>query len=348
MQSRRNNHAVSRVPSQPSPARKILITTTRLLSWLVLLVMTGWGALAVYYSNLPPAGRLAGSILFSLGCVVVLAYVRPWRRAIVVFLAVFAILLVWWFAIPPSNDRDWQPDVAVLPYATIDGDRVTIHNIRNCDYRSEADYTVRYYDRTFDLATLRSMDGFLVYWGSPLIAHTMMSFGFDGDRYVCISIETRKINGQKYSAIKGFFKQYELTYIVADERDVVRLRTNYRHEDVYLFRLKIKPYIIRQIFLDYLREVNRLKERPEWYNALTSNCTTDIRGHTAPYNPNARWDWRIIVNGYLDEFMYEQGMVDRNLPLTKLKQRSYVNKKANAAGSATDFSKRIRKGLPGI
>jgi len=176
----------------------------------------------------------------------------------------------------------------------------------------------------------------------------MVSFGFDGDQYVCFSIETRKRKGQEYSAIKGFFKQYELTYIVADERDVVRLRTNFRHEDVYLFHLKVKPDIIRKIFLDYLREVNQLKERPEWYNALTSNCTTDIRQHTAPYNPNARWDWRIIVNGFLYEFMYEQGMIDRSLSLTELKQRSYINEKANQAGGTADFSTRIREGLPGI
>jgi uncharacterized protein DUF4105 len=325
----------------------MLTIAVRILAWLVLLIMTGWGTLAVYYSNLSPAGRLGGGILFALGSLAVLLYVRPWRRAVAVFLACFALVVVWWLAIPPSNDRDWQPDVAVLPYATIDGDRVTIHNIRNIDYRSETDYTVRYYDRTFDLATLNRADGYLVYWGSPLIAHTMLSFGFDGNQYVCISIETRKSKGQEYSAIKGFFKQYELTYVVADERDVVRLRTNYRHEDVYLFHLNVKPDNIRKIFLDYLREVNELKEHPKWYNALTTNCTTDIRTHTVPYNPKARWDWRFIINGYLDEYLYKQGMIDQSLPLAELKRRSYINKKANAADGAADFSTRIRQGLPG-
>ena len=128
----------------------------------------------------------------------------------------------------------------MLPWATIDGNKVTIHNIRNCDYRSETDYTCRYYDRTFDLDRLKTGDLFLIYWGSPYIAHTMLSFGFDGQGYVCFSIETRKEKGEEYSAIKGFFKQYELTYIVADERDVVRLRSNYRKEDVYLYQLKVE------------------------------------------------------------------------------------------------------------
>jgi len=343
-----NNKACSGVPSPPSRERRVLTIAVRIVAWLVLLIMTGWGTLAVYYSNLSYAGRLGGSVLFALGSVAVLLYVRPWRRAVAVFLACFAIVVVWWLAIPPSNDRDWQPDVAVLPYATIDGDRVTIHNIRNIDYRSETDYTVRHYDRTFDLATLNRADGYLVYWGSPLIAHTMLSFGFDGDQYVCISIETRKSKGQEYSAIKGFFKQYELTYVVADERDLVRLRTNYRHEDVYLFHLNVKPDIIRKIFLDYLREVNELKEHPKWYNALTTNCTTDIRTHTVPYNPKARWDWRFIVNGYLDEYLYKQGMIDQSLPLAELKKRSYINEKAKQADGAADFSTRIRQGLPGI
>jgi hypothetical protein len=165
---------------------------------------------------------------------------------------------------------------------------------------------------------------------------------------VCFSIETRKRNGQEYSAVKGFFRQYELTYVVADERDLVRLRTNFRHEDVYLFRIKAPKEYVHDVFLDYLKTVNRLKERPEWYNALTRNCTTDLRSHTALYNPNAHWDWRIIVNGYIDEFMYEQGFIDRSLPLPDLKRLSSINKKANAAGDAADFSTRIREGLPGF
>jgi hypothetical protein len=266
----------------------------------------------------------------------------------VVFIGIFAVVLIWWFAIPPSNDRDWQPDVAVLPYATFNGNAVTIHNIRNCDYRSETDYTVRHYDRTFDLAKLRSADLFLVYWGSPYIAHTMFSFGFGDGNFVCFSIETRKEKGEEYSAIKGFFRQYEITYVIADERDLVRLRTNYRNEDVYLYRLKATTETIQKVFLDYLREVNRLKETPEWYNALTDNCTTAIRGHTAPYNPKATLDWRLIVNGFVDQFIYEQQNLDQSLPFAELKARSHVNERGRAADKDPDFSLRIREGLPGI
>ena len=322
-----------------------LAVFVRVLFCLLLLVFAGWGSLAIYYSNLPAFIRPAAGILFGLGSVGVLLRVRPWRRAVAVFFAGFALVLLWWLAIPPSNVRDWQPDVAVLPYATINGDTVTIHNIRNCDYRSETDYTVRHYDKTFDLATLRSVDLFLIYWGSPNIAHTVFSFGFEGDDYVCFSIETRKSRGEAYSAIKGFFKQYELTYVVADERDVVRLRTNYRNEDVYLYRLKTSLKRAKMVFLDYLRQVNRLKDRPEWYNALTSNCTTNIRGHTAPYNPDAKLDWRILINGYVDEFVYEQGILDQSLPFPELKANSHINALGRAADQDPGFSQRIREGL---
>ena len=239
--------------------------------------------------------------------------------------------------------------MAVLPSAEFDGDRVTIRNIRNNDYRSETDYTVRYYDKTFDLAKLRTADLFFSFWGSPYIAHTIMSFGFGGDDYVAISIETRKSKDEEYSAIKGFFKQYELIYVVSDERDVVRLRTNYRGEDVYLYRLNARPELVREVFRDYFTTINHLKEHPEWYNALTQNCTTAIRGHIVPYTAVRSWpSWKLLVNGYLDGRLYETGAVDRSLPFAELKARSRISERAKVADSGPDFSKKIRAGLPGM
>jgi len=250
----------------------------------------------------------------------------------------------------PSNDRNWQPDVAVLPYGTVEGDKITIHNIRNCDYRTETDYTVRYYDKTFDLSKLRNFDLFLSDWGLETIVHTLVSFGFDDDSFLCISIETRKEVGEEYSNLKGFFRQYELFYVVGDERDLIRLRTNYRQgETVYLYRLHgASLEVVKQIFLDYIRYINRLKERPEWYNALTGNCTTEIRGHTRPYAGKVKWDWRILANGYIDELMYEVGVLDTSLPFKALKQRSIINQRAQAADQDPAFSKHIREGLPGM
>jgi hypothetical protein len=322
----------------------------RVLAWLVLLPMIGWGTLAIYYSCLPEGARYIAAFGFAPGCLAILIFVRPWRRAALIVLGVFVLLLAGWFAMPPSNARDWQADVAVLPYATLKGDTVTVHNIRNCDYRTETDFTVRHYDRTVNLSKLRSADLFLSDWGLKTIVHTILSFGFEDGTYISISIETRKEKGEEYSSLKGFFRQYELFYVVADERDVIRLRTNYRKgETVYLYRLTgASVDLIRKVFLDYMRYINHLKDEPEWYNALTANCTTQIRGHTRPYTRSTRWDWRIIANGYIDRLGYEQGSLDRSLPFEELKAKSVINAKAAAADQDPAFSERIRAGLPAM
>jgi len=332
---------------------------TRWFKWLgkgsirfCLPLMAAWASVAILYSNLPAAIRPWAACIFAVGSLVALIGRYSTPRVRLGFLAAFAVVLVYWLLMPPSNDRDWQPDLATLAWADIAGDKVTVHNIRNCDYRTETDFTVRHYDRTFDLSRLKGVDFFLVYWGSPKIAHTMMSFDFEGQGNVCFSIETRKEKGEDYSTVKGFFRQYEIIYVVADERDLVRLRTNYREkgkgEDVYLYRLKASPEVCRKVFLSYLGEANRLKERPKWYNALTGNCTTSIRQHTMPYSPNARLDWRLVVNGYIDEMLYERKFIDTSLPFSELKKRSYINPRAQAADKAPDFSKLIREGIPGI
>jgi len=316
---------------------------------LTLSVLVLWSLMAIYYSNLPGSWlRSFCSFLFACALGVAVVRVRPWWVARFVIFAACGVIVIWFLLIPPSNNRDWQADVAMLPYAEISGDQVTLHNVRNCDYRSETDYTVRHYDKVLELSKLRSVDLFLVYWGSPLIAHTMLSFGFEGRDYVCFSIGTRKQKGEEYSAIKGLFRQFELTYVLADERDLVRLRTNFRHEQVYLYRLKTEPEVARLVFLDYLKTMNSFKDQPEWYNALTSNCTTNIRGHTAPYARKSRWNWRLLVNGFVDELGFEVGALDRSLPVEQLKARSLVNKAAQAANDDPSFSTRIRQGLPGI
>jgi hypothetical protein len=328
---------------------RVLRMVLRLLGSIMLGGALLWSVMAIYFSNLPAAWlRALAACIYVIGIAFVLIRVRPWRVARWVLLGAFAFVAAWFLVIPPSNERDWQPDVAVLPYAEISGDKVTIHGIRNCDYRSESDYTVQHYDKTLNLAELQSADFYVVYWGSPWIAHTMLSFGFGGDDYVCFSIETRKEKGENYSAIKGFFRQFELTYVVGDERDLVRLRTNYRGEQVYLYHLNTDPALARLVFLDYIKEVNHLKAHPEWYNALTSNCTTNIRGHTKAYVKNAHFDWRILLNGRIDEMAYERKTLDQSLPFAELKARSLIDENAKAADQSPQFSKRIREKLPGF
>jgi Domain of unknown function (DUF4105) len=323
----------------------------RALSWVVLIALTGWAALAIYYSNLPPQGRTAGSAVFVIAAAAVLILLRPRRRAVMVFLTGFAVVLVWWLAIPPSNDRPWQPDVAVLPYATFDGDLVTVHHIRNFDYRSETSFTPAYYDKTFDVRQLNSVDLVAVYWMGPAIAHTFLSFGFSGGQYLAVSIETRKEIGESYSTLAGFFKQYELYYVVADERDVIRLRTNYRNdppEEVYLYRIQGPIENGRRLFLEYMREINLLKERPEFYNTLTTNCTTTIWRNSRINPGHPPFSWKLLLSGYVPEYLYEQGKLETSLPFPELQVRSLINARAQAADNSPDFSRLIREGLPGV
>jgi Domain of unknown function (DUF4105) len=327
--------------------KKILRCIVVALLWVMLGLVTLWGAAALYldvrilWLRVPLAGA------YVLGVLGVWIFVRrPWKM--VVTTAAFLVVLTWWVALQPSNNRDWLPDSAVLPFADITANQVAIHNIRNCDYRSETDYDVHYHDKTFDLDQLRTVDLYLVTWGSPDIAHTMVSFGFTSGDHVCFSIETRKEKGENYSALKGFFRQFELTYIIADERDVVRLRTNYRvGEEVYLYRLQATPEQGRQFFLDYLRRANELHERAEWYNALTDNCTTAIRTQRAAAD-RAPWNWRMLLNGHLDELLYERGAIITNLPFAELEKMSNINARAKAADRAAEFSAQIRRGLPGF
>ena len=328
--------------------RSLLQGLARLILGLIILGMIAWGTLAIYYSDIQWAPLRHGlSLLFGGGSLLGLLLLKPRRRAVLGFLVVFAALLVWWVNIPPSNDRDWQPDVALLPRARIEGSKVTLYNIRDFDYRSEGDYDVHYYDKTFDLDNLRTVDLFLVYWGSPLIAHTILSFGFGDQGYVAVSIETRKEKGEQYSAIRGFFRQYELIYVVADERDVVKLRPNHRGEMTYLYRLNTPVATIRKVFLNYMERINALRDRPEWYNALVLNCTTAIRGNV-PYSVRAPWDWRLLLNGYLDRLLYENGSVSTSLPFTDLKRVSLIDTRSRAANDRADYSAFIRDGLPGM
>jgi len=321
--------------------------------WLLLLCSAGWGVLALYYfDHLSPVLRTGLSAAFgSISLIALVGFVLPrWRRrALAFYLVVFTVLLFSWFSLAPSNDRDWQPDVAVLPYATIDGDRVTVHNIRDFDYRSETDYTPGYYDKTFDLNRLDGVDLIASYWMGPSIAHIFLSFEFQGGDHLAISIETRKERGEGYSTVEGFFRQYELYYVVADERDVIRLRTNYRKdppENVYIYRVHGPIENGRRVFLQYMERINALKERPEWYNSLTTNCTTAIWMNTRINPDHPPLSWKILATGYVPEYLYEIGRLDTSIPFPELQRRSHINARARAADKAVDFSRQIRADLP--
>jgi len=320
---------------------------------LVVLIAGAWGVLALWFFD-DASAALRGTLAVSFAlvtCATLAALLsgRWRRRALLLFSAALTVLLVCWFRLSPTNDRNWQTEVALLPYATFAGEQVTVHNIRNFDYRSENEFTVGHYDKTFDLRQLDSVDLVAVYWMGPKIAHIFLSFGFAGRDYLAISIEARKPAGEGFSTLKGFFRQYELYFVVADERDVIRVRTNYRMnppEQAHLYRLRGERADARRLFVAYLDQINALRAQPEFYNSLTTNCTTNI-WMLARVNPDhPPFSWKILVSGYLPEFLYEMGRIDSSLPFDQLQQRSIINSRARAADQAADFSQRIREAQP--
>lgn len=319
----------------------------KIVGYPLLLICVLWGSAALWFDG--PSSRLLAGILagsFVLASLVLPTFLRNKRTGVISSGVLFLAVLLWWFSIPARNDRDWLPDVARLPRATIQGNAVTVHNVRNFDYRSETELTEQWETREFKLDQLRGIDMFLSYWGPKRIAHTIASWEFADGGHLAVSIETRREKGESYSALRGFFRQFELYYVVADERDVIGLRAAHRGEQVFLYHLRYPAKQARALLLDYLAEINRLAQSPRWYNALTHNCTTAIRYHAKRVDMAKPWNWRILANGYLDELGYERGMINTSMPFDELRRRSDITEKVKAAIRQMDFPLRIREGLP--
>ncbi len=321
----------------------------RWAAYLVILLTSAWAVMALAIDLPFPRLRIFAAVIYGL---VVLFLLYHWKgrpgRQLLAGLLCFAAVLVWWRTLRPSDDGQWQADVSRTAWAEVHGSEVTIHNLRDCDYRTELDYSCQWLTRTVDLNQIDGVDLFMNYWGSPLIAHTILSFHVRGAPPVAFSIETRKQTGQTYSSLLGFFRQYTLISVVSDERDVVRVRTNYRHgEDLYLYHTTATPEFARSLFLNYIGMANQLHDHPQWYNAIIHNCTTEI--YTLKSMKAEPWDWRILLNGKADEMAYEKGLiVTGGLPFKELKQRAWINPAAKAADHDADFSTRIRENRPGF
>jgi len=323
---------------------------------LLLVVILGWTAWAfgALWFDCPiatPGHPVAW--VYLLGVFILLTlWARGRRWAAVGTLLLAALVTLWWGLLQPSNERNWQPDVSREPWAEVNGDLVTIHNVRNFDYRPEdkmGESNPRWENRTVRLSQLTGLDAFLNFWGVSWMAHPILSFQFKDAPPVAFSIETRKEKGEAYSALGGLYRQYELVYIVGDERDLVRVRTNYRMgEDVYLYRTTLPLEDVRERFLEYIRSMNELHVHPRWYNAITANCTTSIRSQRS-IAARSPWDLRILLNGRIDEMFYERGMlVADGLTFPELRRRALINAAAKAADQDPEFSHRIRSGIPGF
>jgi Domain of unknown function (DUF4105) len=320
-----------------------------LVSALVIAPISAWSALALWFRLPgPEATRAAAAVLFAiLGLATIAAlFTRRSLVGIIVFAAAFGALVVWWSAIRPPLDGDWAPDVARQTTGSIEGDILTLSDVRDFDWRTDSDFTEKWSKRSYDLSKLKTLDLFLAYWGGPEMAHVIMSFGFEGGEFLAWSVEVRRERTSEFSPIADAFKSHTLIYLATTERDSVRLRTNVRGEDVRLYRLNTPPEQARALLQEYVVESTALAEQPKFYNSITANCATVVFKLVKAAGSTLPFDWRLVVNGFLPGYLYDHRAVVTTMPLNELMERARVSEKARAADQSPDFSRLIRVGVP--
>jgi len=305
-----------------------------------------WGVVALWYQAPGAAGKIVMA-LWALFSAAVLASFWQGRMllGVAAFALAFAALLVWWSLIPPRNDLPWADDVARLATGTIDGNVVNLHDVRNFEWRNESDYTVRWETRSYDLDRIESLDMIMSYWQGPAIAHMLMSFGFDDGNHVVFSVEVRRRKDQSFSEIGGFFKEFELSIIAADENDIIRVRTNVRGEDDYLYRVRMPRAAMRSLFTAYVEQANALERVPRFYNTVTVNCTTLVYHMMKRIVGRLPFDYRVVFTGYLPGYVYQVGGLDHRYSLQDLRERGRITERAKHSSRA-EFSTEIRRGIP--
>lgn len=329
--------------------RRAALIIAAILLVLVLAGVTVWTAFALWYRLPAPQfirGFVGGTFVV-LGLATIIALFSRLRLAMLLaFASAFIGVLVWWSTIEPAAQADWAPGVARQVTGTLDGDMLTLTDVRSFAWRSETDFDEHWVTRTYDLGKLRTLDLFMSYWGGHAMAHVMMSFGFEDGRYLTWSVEVRRLRNGEFSPLADLFKHDPLVIVASDEPDVIGVRSNFRGEDVQLYRLRATPEKARQLLLEYVDDANRLAETPQFYNSLTKNCAiTVVKLMRAVGNP-VPFDWRLIVDGYLPEYAYARSALDTRLPLSELRARAHIARRAQEAGLTADFSRAIRIGVP--
>lgn len=243
-----------------------------------------------------------------------------------------------------SNERDWSPQFRALPRAVIAGDQVTVYNIRNNVYLTENDFLIQHYDRLFKLSDIRTVEFIVVpFQGMESIAHTMLTFGLADGTYIVVSVEVRTEKGESYTTALGLSREFELTYVVADERDLIRLRTRHRKADVYIYPSRATPEKAQALFVDMMQRANKLAEKPEFYDTIQNNCTNNLVRHVNHVFPDRiPMSWKILLSGHSDRYAYDIGLIDHRVPFDELKRLALINDLAETHYDAPDFSQKIR------
>ena len=303
-----------------------------------------WATLALHFAPLvPPPWGDGLAALMLLATIVAFAGLRLVQATLVTLFAPALVLLAF-LQLRPTNNRLWEKEYAVLASATRDGNVLRVTNIRNFAWTSPSTAIASYYDATFDLNDVQGVDLVLSYWAGDTIAHVFVSFAFSDGRHLAASVETRRAAGQDYSTLGGFFRDYELTYVIADERDLIGVRTDVRRERVYLYRLHVAPQVPRQLLLSYLEKANALAKAPEFYNTVADNCTSNVISRIAAMPGSVGrppYSWKLLASGYTDSYAYELGRLNTSLPFPELKQRSRIVR-GTGASIGPNFSSEIR------
>ncbi|MFD4838661.1 DUF4105 domain-containing protein [Achromobacter sp. NPDC058515] len=325
--------------------------TVSILLGIAIVLVTAWGALALWVrAPLARGWKCALLLAWTLSALAALAGLAlpAWRPGWYAHAAALVALLCWWSGIRPSNDRPWIAEVSRQTHGEIEGNHVTLHNVRNFDWRTRTDFTPCWETRSYALDELQSVDVALSYWGRPAIAHALVSFGFGADSHVVFSVEIRRKQGDKFSEIGGFFKQYELSVIASAEEDSLRVRTNVRDEDGYLYRVHMPEGAARDLFLAYVETANRLRKTPRFYHTLTANCSTIVFQMARRIVPGLPLDYRQLASGYLPEYLYELDVLRGAGSAEQYRSMGRYTDRARATYERAQYSRNIRRGVPGI
>ncbi len=312
-------------------------------------VATIWAVMAIWYrfptteiiriglcGTMTLAGVIGALTLFG----------RHRIKGVMAFSLSFVAILFWWNTLPPPADREWARDVARQPYGEISGDTLTLHDIRDFNWRSKEDFDENWVSKDYDLSQIKSTDVFFSYWGPQYMAHLIVSFGFANGDHLAWSVEVRRQKGGGFSPVADMFKANTLSILAATERDIVGLRTNVRGEDVQLYRLQVREAAARRILTGFVEDATDLAAKPRWYNSLFTNCTTVVTKIMDGVGAGQAWDWRVVANGYLPEFAYDIGAVNTDVSFEELRDLGRVAPRAIEHGLEPGFSDAIRVGVP--